>query len=238
MTAFISCIEYIAFFLLGTSIGSFICCVAYRLPRNINIILTGSFCPICKQKLKVFDLFPIISYLLLHGSCRYCKTKIPTFYPIIELTVGLIFTFLYYRFSLSYKLLLLTTLAVCLLIATLIDIEFYIIPDSIQIILLLIGLIYNFQHLLSALILFSIAIALKFLLTITLNKEALGWGDVKFFFICGLFVEPSFIPTFLMLSGTFGIITAITWKVLYHKETFPFIPSLSTALFIIVLNTI
>lgn len=233
-------VEYIVFFLLGISFGSFICCAAYRLPRNIDIILTRSFCPTCKQKLKPFDLFPIISYLFLHGACRCCKTKIPIIYLIIEFTVGLIFILLYYKFSLSYEFLLLITLAICLLIASLIDVEFYIIPDSMQIILLFIGLMYSsyysiFQYLLSALILFFISITLKFSLTAALNKEALGWGDVKFFFTSGLFIEPSSIPTFLMLSGIFGIITAIIWRIAYKKETFPFIPSLSAALFIIVL---
>lgn len=241
MIALISWIEYIIFFLLGASFGSFIYCIAYRLPRNMNIILTRSFCPTCKQKLKPFDLFPIISYLFLHGACRYCKTKIPIIYPLIEFTVGLIFILLYYKFSLSYRLLLLITFAICLLIATLIDIEFYIVPNSVQIMLLFIGLIYSsyysiYQYLLSAFILLFISVTLRFLLTAALSKEALGWGDVKFFFISGLFIESNSIPTFLMLSGIFGITTAIIWRIAYKKKTFPFIPSLSAALFIIVIK--
>ncbi|WP_410519870.1 prepilin peptidase [Candidatus Mesenet endosymbiont of Agriotes lineatus] len=239
----VACIEYIVFFLLGISFGSFICCVVYRLPRNIDIILTRSFCPTCKQKLKPFDLFPLISYLFLHGACRYCKTKIPIIYPIMEFTVGLIFILLYYKFSLSYKFLLIITLAVCLLVAALIDIEFYIIPNSMQIVLLFIGLMYSsyysiFQYLLSAFMLFFISMTLRFLLTAALNKEALGWGDIKFFFTSGLFIEPNSIPIFLMLSGIFGITTAIMWRITYKKETFPFIPSLSAALFTIILHKI
>ncbi|PIW10997.1 MAG: prepilin peptidase, partial [Caldiserica bacterium CG17_big_fil_post_rev_8_21_14_2_50_35_7] len=67
---------YIAVFIFGLIIGSFLNVVIYRVPRNQSIINPPSHCPKCNTKLKWDDMIPLLSYIILKGKCRYCGTKI------------------------------------------------------------------------------------------------------------------------------------------------------------------
>ena len=62
----------IILFLIGAYMGSFFTLATYRIPKNENITYKHSYCPNCNHKLGLFDLFPILSYALLKGKCRYC----------------------------------------------------------------------------------------------------------------------------------------------------------------------
>lgn len=78
-------------FLTGALFGSFYTLAVYRIPLKKNITRERSFCPNCKHKLGFFDLFPIFSYILLRGRCRYCKVRISSRYVLIELFTAAIF---------------------------------------------------------------------------------------------------------------------------------------------------
>ena len=77
-------------FVIGCCFGSFINVLIYRLPLNKSIVYPNSSCPKCNTKIKWFDNLPIISWFLLRGKCRTCKTRIAFSYPIIELFTGLL----------------------------------------------------------------------------------------------------------------------------------------------------
>jgi len=79
-------------FLFGASIGSFLNCLVYRL-RHKKTILDRSFCPRCLHQLSWYDLFPLLSFLILRCRCRYCNQKISWQYPIVEMITGLLFLF-------------------------------------------------------------------------------------------------------------------------------------------------
>ena len=83
------------FFILGIIMGSFYNVVGYRLPNNISLIKPSSHCPNCNKKLGFFELIPIISYIIQFGKCKKCKQRISIFYPIIELSSGLLFALSY-----------------------------------------------------------------------------------------------------------------------------------------------
>jgi leader peptidase (prepilin peptidase)/N-methyltransferase len=76
-------------FIIGLIIGSFITMLSYRLPRHMSIIKPDSFCPTCKTALTPRDLIPIISWVMAHGTCRYCNVKISARYPLIETVSGI-----------------------------------------------------------------------------------------------------------------------------------------------------
>lgn len=78
-------------FLIGGLFGSFYTLAIYRIPLKKDITKERSFCPNCKHELSFFDLFPIFSYIILRGKCRYCKTKISSKYVFIELFTASIF---------------------------------------------------------------------------------------------------------------------------------------------------
>jgi leader peptidase (prepilin peptidase)/N-methyltransferase len=78
-------------FIYGTAIGSFLNVCIYRLPRAESLIHPPSHCPRCDTRLRIPDLMPLLSYLLLRGKCRYCRERISPRYFIIELVTGLLF---------------------------------------------------------------------------------------------------------------------------------------------------
>ena len=85
---------YAITFIIGTFFGSFFTLAVYRIPRKEDILIKHSYCPNCNSKLGFFDLFPVLSYILLGGKCRYCKNKIRPRYLILELLTGLTFLIL------------------------------------------------------------------------------------------------------------------------------------------------
>lgn len=85
---------YTIIFIIGTFFGSFFTLAVYRIPRKEDILIKHSYCPNCNHKLGFFDLFPVLSYILLVGKCRYCKNKIRPRYLILELLSGLTFLIL------------------------------------------------------------------------------------------------------------------------------------------------
>ncbi len=90
---------YVVIFIIGIFFGSFFTLAVYRIPRKEDIFIKHSYCPNCNHKLGFFDLFPVFSYILLRGKCRYCNNKIRPRYLILELLSG--FTFLAIAISLK-----------------------------------------------------------------------------------------------------------------------------------------
>jgi leader peptidase (prepilin peptidase)/N-methyltransferase len=78
-------------FAMGATIGSFLNVVVYRLPRGMNLAYPGSFCPRCHHAIRLNDNVPLLSWLVLGGRCRDCKTPIPIRYFLVELTVATMF---------------------------------------------------------------------------------------------------------------------------------------------------
>lgn len=93
-------IFYIAFYIIGVVLGSFFTLATYRIPLKQDILYTRSYCPKCNNKLKTWDLIPVLSYIFLGGKCRYCHEKISPRYIIIEFFSGLF----YLLFVLSLKI--------------------------------------------------------------------------------------------------------------------------------------
>lgn len=77
----------IAYFIIsffGLCIGSFLNVCIYRLPRGESLIKRNSHCTTCGEKIKIRDLVPVFSWLLLKGKCRHCGEKISGRYPLVE----------------------------------------------------------------------------------------------------------------------------------------------------------
>ncbi|MBI2314657.1 prepilin peptidase [Candidatus Daviesbacteria bacterium] len=87
---------WLAGFLLGTVLGSFVKALADRSLYNRSF-LGRSYCPKCKHILGWYDLFPIFSYILVKGKCRYCHKKIGIEYVVIEVVVGMLIALLFWQ---------------------------------------------------------------------------------------------------------------------------------------------
>ncbi len=94
----------IILFLLGISVGSFLNVVADRVPAGKSIVHPPSHCFNCGHSLEPRDLFPIVSYLLLRGKCRYCGKSFTARSMLVELATGLLFALAYVACGQTWQL--------------------------------------------------------------------------------------------------------------------------------------
>jgi len=230
------------FILFGLLFGSFATMASYRLPREEDIIVKPSHCPTCNHRLGLPDLLPVLSWAINCGKCRYCKTKISSRYPLTELLMGGLFAIIYLKLGVNLEAITMLGLAVCLVIMIVTDLEHRIIPDEIQIAILLIGIIYRYslnseiyQYFSGALFGLGFALALRYGYWYVRKREGLGMGDVKFFAVSGIFLGiKSFMP-FLFFSGVMGVIFSFFWKKFSKEEEFPFGPALAVSMLLCLL---
>lgn len=121
------------FFFLGAIIGSFLNVCIVRLPREQSIVFPSSHCVFCKKNIVWYDNIPLLSYLLLLGKCRNCKTLIAFRYFFVELTTALCFLLFYQYFGLNIILLPYLVMLCGFIVATFVDFEHRIIPDQVSI---------------------------------------------------------------------------------------------------------
>lgn len=101
---------------LGPAVGNYACSVVYRLPRGKTPFERHPFCGHCNADLKPVDLFPVISWVMTRGKCRYCAGEIPSVYTVIEAVCGLVFVSYFLRFGISEQFLLYAAYAVFVVI--------------------------------------------------------------------------------------------------------------------------
>ena len=227
------------FFILGTTFGSFISLVSYRLPRGQDIFIERSQCPKCKHKLGVKDLFPILSWLISAGKCQHCHNTISIRYPLIEIFTGFLFAIIIIIFGIDNFSILLLILSALLITIITIDLEHYIIPDSLQIIFLVTALIWSYmleQTFFTIALNCFIGFFSAFMISITFKyirkKDGLGFGDVKFIAIAAIFLGYENLLFFYFIAGFIGVIHGLTWLYLYKNQLYPFAPSLCVSFFL------
>ncbi len=242
---FTPAIFYVKAALLGLLLGSFASLIVYRWPRGEPVVTGHSRCTNCGHDLGVTDLIPVVSYALSRGKCRYCKVAISARYPIIEIIMAILFLLALVAAGPGLRTIILCLLAVGLVIITFIDLEFQIIPDEASLALAGTGIAY---HALSdtridtfisagagALAGFAIAWLLRIAFQRMKGREALGFGDVKFFAVAGLWTGINGLADFMMISGLAGIVFAAAWRWRGGDAVFPFGPALAAGLYTVVL---
>lgn len=232
-------------FLLGATVGSFANVCIYRIALEKSIVWPGSHCPRCLTAIAFRDNVPILGWVLLGGKCRSCNLPISVRYPLIEGLTGILFVAVAYsdlcgyRFSLeardflrlSYHLLLLSFL----LVATFIDFDYFILPDSLIVTGMALGLAIGtiapgirpapnevetmgagFIIGLTGIIVGGAMIwAVRILGRMMTGREAMGFGDVTLMAMIGSFLGWQVLPTTLFLGSILGLIQGVfklaTW---------------------------
>ncbi len=122
-------ITYAVFaFLLGSVIGSFLNVVILRTPLKQSIITEPSHCFSCGHRLAWYDMFPIFSWLLLRGKCRYCKAPYSPRYMIFEAITAVLYCLAFLIFGFTLQLAYSAVLFAVLIVLSGIDIDHYEIP--------------------------------------------------------------------------------------------------------------
>jgi len=223
----------------GLVFGSFVTLASYRLPLGEDILVRPSRCPKCETRLGFKDLWPVFSWLCSRGKCRHCKNPVSIRYPLTETATAALFLLIYARYDLTPPGIVLALMGVALLIMIVADLEHYMIPDQVHYMLLPLGLAWHVISGTPAVEVIggfalggTIGLALHHGYRLLRKKEGLGFGDVKFLAVAGLWLGMKPIVPFLFFSGLLGIITGLTWRALGKGPIFPFGPSLAVSLFV------
>jgi leader peptidase (prepilin peptidase)/N-methyltransferase len=230
-------------FVFGAVIGSFLNVCIYRIPRSKSIVKPNSFCPNCEKPIKFYDNIPIVSYILLGGKCRHCGAKISMRYPFVELMTAVIFLMCYHRWGLSYESFIQMFFVSLLIVISVIDYDFQIIPDILSIGGLVLGLLIaivrpGFQFmdafygvLIGGGVLFVIAYGYQLIM----KREGMGGGDIKLLAMIGAFTGLKGVIFSLIGGSIIGTLVGIPLMLIKKENTkyaIPFGPFLSLAAFL------
>lgn len=129
-------ILYAYIFTMGLFLGSFFNVVGIRIP-NKESLMGRSHCPNCGKTLGPLELFPIIGYLFLKGKCKECNTKISAKYPLMEFITATLFltSFVFLQHNMVEYILIVLFISL-MVILTVSDLYYQIIPDMILIVFL------------------------------------------------------------------------------------------------------
>jgi prepilin signal peptidase PulO-like enzyme (type II secretory pathway) len=130
-------------FLFGLIIGSFLNVCILRIPAGKSIVLPASACPKCGEPIRAYDNIPVLSWLLLGGKCRGCKTKISPMYPMVEVLTGLLFLGCFYAFGLSVDAAKWAAFSAIMVVLVFTDYRERILPDVVNFTGFAIGLIFS-----------------------------------------------------------------------------------------------
>ncbi|MBI5938783.1 MAG: prepilin peptidase [Betaproteobacteria bacterium] len=219
---------------LGLAIGSFLNVVIHRLPRMLerewrqqcaelrgetsqleadyNLLVPRSACPACGHHIAWHENIPVLSFLMLGGRCAECKTPISWRYPAVELITGLLFGLAVWQFGVDGRTLAALALLGLLIALAFIDLDAYLLPDSLTLPLLWLGLLVNLQSLfvpldeavIGAMAGYSSLWAVYWLFKLATGKEGMGYGDFKLLAGLGAWLGWKMILTILLASSIVG----------------------------------
>ena len=237
--------------IIGLIIGSFINVAVYRLPimlqyvdkneDELTLFFPKSHCTNCKNSIRKIHNIPILGYILLKGQCFHCKSSISMIYPLVEALTCLLFLIIAVKYGVSLKAVGLMIFATFLMILSLIDFKYFILPDQLTLPLLWLGLVVNTSELytdtssaiLGAVFGYLILYLVFYIYKIIRKKEALGYGDFKLLAAIGAWGGWQILPLVILVASITGIIFGI-WNMIQGKgQKIAFGPFLSIGGFIL-----
>lgn len=245
-------------FVIGMIIGSFINVVIYRLPKmmefayghhseknyvssvKFNLISPSSCCPHCHHKISPIENIPVFSFIWLRGKCRHCKKSISLRYPMVELLCGLITVLCFSQYGYSVSSLAACIFVYALITLSLIDLDSFLLPDSITLPLVWLGLIVNLNAhfadihsaVLGAILGYLILWSLYWLFKFFTKKHAMGYGDFKLLAAVGAWLGWQSLANVILVSSLTALLTFIVISLFYKmsKDTpIPFGPFIAFA---------
>ena len=232
--------------LFGLVIGSFLNVCIYRIPREESIAFPASHCTTCGHPLSTLDLIPVFSYIFLHGKCRYCKSQISPRYMLVEVFHSLLYMIVVSYFGYSLETLIFCFLSSIMLILTMIDFEHMILPTKIIIFGAIIGVIFRIiqsilykdytiltNSILAAGIGYALFYTIFYVSKALLKKEGMGFGDIRYIAMIGIFLSPKLLIVTILLSAVIGSIYGIVQLyIVKTSKEYPYGPFISMATFI------
>lgn len=248
--------------ILGLLVGSFLNVVIHRLPRmmerdwqlqcaelrgeaapeqeRLSLAAPASRCPHCGHAIRAWENIPVLSFLLLKGRCSGCQAPISLRYPLVETFTGLLSAFTVWHFGPTLAAAAALLLLWAMVALTGIDFDTQLLPDSITLPLVWLGLLFNisgtFTDLSSAVIGAMVGYlslwSVYWLFKLATGKEGMGYGDFKLLAAIGAWLGWQMLPLTILLSSLVGAVVGVALIVLARRGRnvpIPFGPYLAAA---------
>ena len=256
-------------FVFSLLVGSFLNVVIYRLPvmmqrewaaecaeldgrelpdtETFNLMVPRSRCPECGHAITALENVPIISWLVLRGKCSACKTPISVRYPLVELTTAVLAAVVAWRFGFGIEALAGIVLTYALVALSMIDIDHQLLPDSIVLPFLWLGLLLSLAHgledadalliepsaaIVGAAVGYLVLWSVATLFRLITGKVGMGNGDFKLLALFGAWLGAGKLPVVILLSAGVGSVVGIAMIALLGRDRqlpIPFGPYLAAA---------
>jgi len=246
--------------IFGLMVGSFLNVVIHRLPKMMErewnnnclelqgkevpaqtkytIVTPRSACPQCGHQITALENIPIISYLILGGKCKGCKTKISMRYPLVEALTGALIGAVAFKYGYTSTTLFAWVFTLALIALTFIDFDTQYLPDDITLPLLWLGLLFNLNGgftdlnsaVIGAILGYLILWSVYWLFKIVTGKEGMGFGDFKLLAAIGAWFGWQILPAVILLSSVVGAVIGIALIIFRGKgrnTAIPFGPFLA-----------
>ncbi len=257
-------------FVLGLVVGSFLNVVIYRVPimlerewetqasavlstaaprsdEPFNLVVPHSACPACNAPIKAWQNVPVFSWLALRGRCAACGVRISLRYPLVELTSGLLSAWVAWHFGFEVTAFCALLVTWTLIALTGIDIDHQLLPDTLTLPLMWLGLlaavafgpvaglslpVSGTDAIIGASAGYMSLWVVYQVFRLVTGKEGMGYGDFKLFAALGAWLGWKVLPLIILLSAATGAVLGILMIVLRGRDRaapLPFGPYLAAA---------
>jgi len=251
--------------LLGLIVGSFLNVVIYRLPRMmerdwhkqareymemseepaeeqspLSLARPASHCPHCGHRIRAYENVPLVSWLLLGGKCSCCANAISIRYPLIELATSVLSAVVVWNLGFDWQAGAALLLTWALIALSMIDYDHHLLPDSITLPFLWLGLVVSLVPLFADVRSAVIGAAAGYLslwfvyqlFKLVTGKEGMGFGDFKLLALFGAWLGWQALPGVILISSLVGAVVGgilIALKGRDRHHPIPFGPFLAVA---------
>ncbi len=258
-------IFFLSVTVLGLIIGSFLNVVVHRLPEMMerdwreqcrdfvtgsnpppepgeryDLVSPGSRCPSCGHRIRPLQNIPLLSYMMLRGRCAACGWRIPLRYPVVELLTGVMSLAVAWKFGFSVQTLAVLLFTWSLIALSFIDLDTQLLPDSITLPMLWVGLAFNlfavvvplWDAVVGAICGYGILWIVYQAFRLLTGKEGMGFGDFKLLAMLGAWAGWQSLPLTILLSSVLGAIVGVSlmaFKGQSREVPIPFGPYLALA---------
>jgi len=199
--------------LFGLAFGSFLNVCIARLPRHSSIVRPGSRCPLCGSPIRAADNLPLLSWMILRGRCRNCRSPIPWRYPAVEAATAALFLLCYLEFGLTVHAAGMAVLCFLLFGLAVMDAETMRLPNAFTLPGIALGIVYagllpvasprgHFWNVMASAVLAATAaliiVIIRWAYFLLRHKEGMGLGDAKLLAMIAAWLGPA--QTILTLS--------------------------------------
>ena len=239
METYFTVVAYIMASVVGLCVGSFLNVVIYRLPNKMSMAFPPSHCTSCDYTLKWYDNIPVLSYIMLGGKCRGCKSRISPRYMLVEIFNALLWVLSVLMFwEIEVKAIIYTCMAVVvssvLICIFFIDLEHMIIYNRFTFTVAVCGLVAAglnttrwYDHLIGAAAGAIVFLAIYFGSILIIKREGLGFGDVKLAAAAGLLLGWQKFLLAMLIASVVGSIVLLVLRAVRKDEQgreYPFAP--------------